>query len=170
MTTDAVDRCPRCGWTDEQGVRVCRGCGRTLHRVAAVLPLPSSGYRRASLIGTIGSTPKPMEMPALQPFWFMGTAAVLVGEGMLPLSRAAMAVTAGGVAVTALFFHAMARVSRTAGFLAPIRVHRGIRLLMTDDAGRSGAFSFCRCSAPIWIRAIRRSRRDTGIGTGSSGR
>ncbi|MEC3956795.1 hypothetical protein VMT65_27420 [Nocardia sp. CDC153] len=142
MTTDAVDRCPRCGWTDEPGVRACRGCGRTPYRVAAVLPLPTSGYRRASLIGTISSTPKPLEMPALQPFWFIGTAAALVGEGMLPLSRAAMAVTAGGVAVTALIVHTMARVSRTAGFLAPIRMHRGIRVLLTDDAGAQWILHF----------------------------
>ncbi|MTE15973.1 hypothetical protein [Nocardia aurantiaca] len=58
-------------------------------------------HRRSSSIGVISSPPLPVNMPAPQPFWFVDTTAALVGEGMLPLSRVAMAVTAGGVAVTA---------------------------------------------------------------------
>ncbi|MVU75752.1 hypothetical protein GPX89_00660 [Nocardia sp. ET3-3] len=115
-------------------------------RVAA-LALPTSGYRRSSLIGTISSAPRPMTMPALQPLWFVGLAAALLWEGMLPLSRAAMAVTAGGVAVTALIVHWAARprvgpLARVAGYVAPIRRRRGMRVGITDDAGAQWILHF----------------------------
>ncbi|MGW4122118.1 hypothetical protein [Nocardia sp. NPDC004711] len=146
MTTDSTLRCSRCGWTNAHDAGACRGCRRPLGQVAAV-PLPTAGYRRSSLIGTITSPPRPMEMPALQPLWFVGTAVALVGEGMLPLSRAAMAVTAGGVAVTALLVHLAARprigpLARLAGRCAPVRRYLGMRVGITDDAGAHWVLHF----------------------------
>ncbi|WP_067828162.1 hypothetical protein [Nocardia inohanensis] len=96
--------------------------------------------RRSSLTGTVTDARAQLEMPVLQPFWFLFAAAALVLEGIPPLSRAIMAVTAGGVAVTAMLVHLAARLgphplTALAIRLAPIRSRTGLRLHITDDAG-----------------------------------
>ncbi|UGT41408.1 hypothetical protein LTV02_36695 [Nocardia yamanashiensis] len=93
--------------------------------------------RRSSLTGTVTGTRTPLEMPVLQPCWFIFAAAALMLEGIPPLSRAIMAVTAGGVAVTAILVHLAARLvphPLTARF-ALVRRRTGLRLHVTDDTG-----------------------------------
>ncbi|WP_067569811.1 hypothetical protein [Nocardia acidivorans] len=109
--------------------------------------MPTSGYRRSSLIGTVTADPRPMEMPVLQPFWFLLAAAALLLEGMPPLSREVMSGTLGAVAATALLVHLVANahigpMSRAARAFAPIRWRTGMRLGITDDAGAQWTLHF----------------------------
>lgn len=111
------------------------------------MPLPTAGYRRSSLIGTVTTDPKPMEMPVLQPLWFVLAAAALMLEGLPPLSRTVMAATVGAVAAMALCIHLVAQgrsglISRAARPLAPIRWRTGMRLGITDDAGAQWTLHF----------------------------
>ncbi|MEV6065029.1 hypothetical protein AB0L82_00615 [Nocardia sp. NPDC052001] len=104
------------------------------------MPLPTAGYRRSSLTGTVTVDPRPMEMPVLQPFWFLLATAALFLEGLPPFSRAIMTATVGAVAAAALLVHVVAGariglISRLARPFAPIRWRTGMRLRITDDAG-----------------------------------